>query len=178
MSRNGVIGFVAAAVAAFVAAFAVTSCRDDGVRTAGSSQPQPPSATVAGGATANPSAGDLQGTIFDLENEWTRAMVRRDTAAFRQLTSTDLVYTEDNVVMTQDQLINVLATSPDTVTWAGNEDMKLYDHSPAAIVTGILVVKARSKGKPVTNRYRYTDSWLNRNGKWQVIAAQDYLIPK
>ena len=178
MSRNGVVGFVAAAVAAFVAVFAVTSGRDDGVATAGSSQPQPPSAIVSGGAKSNPSAGNVQSTIFDLENEWTRAMVRRDTAAFRQLTSPDFVYTEDNVVMNQDQLINVIATSPDSVTWAGNEDMKLYDHSPAAIVTGILVVKAISKGKPVTNRYRYTDTWLNRNGKWQVIGAQDYLIPR
>lgn len=170
MSRNSVIGFVAAATAAVVAAFAISNDRTD----AGTSQPQPPGPT----ATSTPSSANTQAEVFALENEWTKALVARDTAAFRRLTVPGFVYTEDNVVMTQDELINVIATSPDTVEWAGNEEMKLYDYSPTAIVTGILVVKARGKGKQYTNRYRFTDIWLNRDGKWQAIAAQDYLIPK
>jgi hypothetical protein len=169
MSRNTMAGVVAAIAAAFAAAFAVTSTRDDAATTAATSQPQPPGPLPE---------GSVQTTIFDLENEWTRALVRRDTAAFRRLTVPGFIYTEDNVVMTQDEIVQAIATSPDTVTWAGNEEMKLHDYSPAAIVTGVLVVKAQSKGKPVTNRYRFTDTWLNRDGKWQAIAAQDYLIPK
>ena len=169
MSRNTVAGVLAAITAAIAAAVAVTSARDDGAQTAATSQPQPPGSRPA---------GNVQSTIFDLENEWTRALVRRDTAAFRRLTDPGFIYTEDNVVMDQNELIQAIATSPDSVTWAGNEEMKLHDYSPAAIVTGVLVVKAQSKGKPVTNRYRFTDTWLNRDGKWQAIAAQDYLIPK
>lgn len=128
---------------------------------------------------AKPGAGgSVQRTLFALENEWTKALVRRDTAAFRRLTVPGFVYTEDNVVMNQSELISTIATSPDKIEWAGNEQMKLFDYSPAAVVTGILVIKGRSKGKPFTNRYRFTDTWLFRNGKWQAIAAQDYLIPK
>lgn len=169
MNRNRVVGFVAAATAAFVAAFAVTSGRSDGVIGGGSSQPQPPGPVPA---------AIVQSAVFDLENEWTRALVSRDTAAFRRLTAPEFVYTEDNVVMNQNELVLAIATSTDTVTWAGNEEMKLYNHSPAAVVTGVLVVKARSKGKPITNWYRFTDTWLSRDGKWQAIAAQDYLLPK
>ena len=120
----------------------------------------------------------VEAEVFALENDWTKALVARDTAAFRRLTVPGFVYTEDNVVMTQNELINVIATSPDTVEAAANEEMKLYDYTPTAVVTGILVVKARGKGKQYTNRYRFTDIWLNRDGKWQAIAAQDYLIPK
>ena len=177
MSRNGVVGFVAAAVAAFVAAFAVTSRRDDGVVAAGSSQPQPPSAIVGSNTNAS-STGSVQDAIFALEKEWGRALEQRDTAAFRRITSPDFIYTEDNVVMSQDELVQAIATSPDTVVSATNTEMKLHDHNPTAIVTGIFVVKARSKGKPITNRYRFTDVWAYRDGKWQAIAAQDYLIPK
>ena len=171
MSRNSVIGFVAAATAAFVAAFAVSNGRND----AGSSQPQHPGPSTA---TTAQSSANTQAEVFALENDWTRALVARDTAAFRRLTVPGFVYTEDNVVMSQNELINVIATSPDTVESAANEEMKLYDYSPTAVVTGILVVKARGKGKQNTNRYRFTDIWLNRDGKWQAIAAQDYLIPK
>ena len=115
--------------------------------------------------------------VFALEEEWTRALVRRDTMAFKRLTTPGFVYTEDNVVMNQRELINAVVTG-DKVDWAGNEGMKLHDYTPVAVVTGVLVVRGRKNNKTYTNRYRFTDTWLYRNGKWQAIAAQDYLIPK
>ena len=118
-----------------------------------------------------------QKAVFALEEEWTRALVRRDSAAFKRLTTPGFVYTEDNVVMTQRELINAVMTG-DKVDWAGNEGMKLHDYTPVAVVTGILVVKGRKNNKSYTNRYRFTDTWLYRGGRWQAIAAQDYLIPK
>lgn len=123
-------------------------------------------------------ASSTQKAVFALEEEWTRALVKRDTMAFKRLTVPAFVYTEDNVVMNQRELIRAIATSPDKIEWAGNEGMKLYDYSPVAVVTGVLVIKGRTKTGPFTNRYRFTDTWLNRNGKWRAIAAQDYLIPK
>ena len=128
--------------------------------------------------TKSPAKRSVQATVFGLENEWTKALVRGDTAAFRRLTVPGFVYTEDNVVMTQDELINAIATSTDRIESAGNEQMRLYEYNPVAVVTGILVIKGRNKSGPFTNRYRFTDTWLLRNGKWQAIAAQDYLIPK
>jgi hypothetical protein len=114
--------------------------------------------------------------VFALEEEWTRALVRRDTMAFKRLTAPGFVYTEDNVVMNQRELIKAVVTG-DKVDWAGNEGMKLHDYTPVAIVTGVLVVRGRKNNKTYTNRYRFTDTWLYRNGRWQAIAAQDYLIP-
>jgi len=118
-----------------------------------------------------------QKAVFALEEEWTRALVRRDTMAFKRLTTPGFVYTEDNVVMNQRELIDAIVTG-DKVDWAGNEGMKLYDYTPVAVVTGVLVVRGKKNNKTYTNRYRFTDTWLYRNGKWQAIAAQDYLIPK
>jgi hypothetical protein len=124
------------------------------------------------------STSSVQKAVFALEEEWTRALVKRDTMAFKRLTAPGFVYTEDNAVMNQRELIDAVVTSPDKVEWAGNEAMKLYDYNPVAIVTGVLVVKGTGKKGKFTNRYRYTDTWLFRNGRWQAIAAQDYLIPK
>jgi hypothetical protein len=132
-------------------------------------------ATAAFDFAQQPSA--TQKAVFALEEQWTRALVRRDTAAFKRLTTPGFVYTEDNVVMSQRQLINAVATG-DTIVFAANEGMRLHDYTPVAVVTGVLIVSGRNKGKAYTNRYRFTDTWLYRNGKWQAIAAQDYLIPK
>lgn len=120
-----------------------------------------------------------QKAVFALEDGWTRALVKGDTAAFRRMLAPGFVYTEDNsVTIGATELIRGLASSTDKVTWAGNEGMKFYDYTPAGIVTGVLVVKGRNKQGEFTHRYRFTDTWLYRNGKWQIIAAQDYLIPK
>src|SRR5258707_399854 len=27
------------------------------------------------------------------------------------------------------------------------------------------------------SRYRFTDTWVKRRGKWQIVAAHDYLVP-
>jgi hypothetical protein len=97
--------------------------------------------------------------------------------ALEEQSTPGFVYTEDNVVMSQRQLINAVATG-DTIVFAANEGMRLHDYTPVAVVTGVLIVSGRNKGKAYTNRYRFTDTWLYRNGKWQAIAAQDYLIPK
>ncbi|HEX6574245.1 MAG TPA: nuclear transport factor 2 family protein [Gemmatimonadaceae bacterium] len=113
--------------------------------------------------------------VLSLEEEWTRALVRVDTVAFKRLTVPGFVYTEDNVMMTQPELLKAIVTG-DRVEWAGNEGMKLHDYGNVAVVTGILVTKGKKNGKTWTNRYRFTDTWINRNGRWQAIAAQDYLI--
>jgi ketosteroid isomerase-like protein len=133
---------------------------------------------VAAGFAHWQSPSATQKAVFALEEEWTRALVRRDTMAFKRLTVPGFVYTEDNVVMNQSELIQAVVKG-DKVAWAGNEGMKLHDYTPVAVVTGILVVKGRGKdNKAYTNRYRFTDTWLYRGGKWQAIAAQDYLIPR
>ena len=119
-----------------------------------------------------------QKAVFALEEDWTRALMKNDTAAFRRLTVPGFIYTEDNAVMTQSELIKSIATSGDVVTKAWNEGMKFHDYTPAGVVTGILHVQGHNKGKAFHRRYRFTDTWLLRNGKWRAIAAQDYLIPQ
>jgi ketosteroid isomerase-like protein len=49
-------------------------------------------------------------------------------------------------------------------------------HGNAAVVTGGYHEKGTSKGKPYDFHDRFTDVWMNANGKWQVIASH-YSIP-
>jgi ketosteroid isomerase-like protein len=117
-------------------------------------------------------------TLFALEEEWTRALVRRDAATFERLLAPQFVYTENDQVMTREELIRGVVSGSDTVTSAGNEDMRAYVHGTTAIVTGWLVARGRGPSGPFNRRYRYTDTWLYRDGRWRVIGAQDYLVPE
>ncbi len=116
-------------------------------------------------------------TPLQLEDQWTTALVNRDARTFDQLLAPNFVYTENNAVMSRGDVIKSVS-GPDKVTWARNEGMKLHDFGDVQAITGILHLKGSgNKGAAFNRRYRFTDTWQKRGGRWQIIAAQDYLIP-
>jgi ketosteroid isomerase-like protein len=133
--------------------------------------------TAAAQQPKSPAPTPDERAVLDLEEGWTRAVVKRDAAMFRRLLAPGFVYTEDARVMTGEELTREVTTGSDTVTEARNEDMKTHNFANTIVVTGWLVLKGRSAGTPFDRRYRFTDTWLKRNGQWQIIAAQDYLLP-
>ncbi|HJQ54823.1 MAG TPA: nuclear transport factor 2 family protein [Gemmatimonadaceae bacterium] len=111
-----------------------------------------------------------------LEDQWTTAVVKRDAQTFERLLAPNFVYTEDAQLMSRDDVIRSV-TGPDRVTWARNEGMRAHDFGDVQVITGILHLRGRGSGSNFDRRYRFTDTWQRRNGQWQMIAAQDYLIP-
>ncbi len=113
---------------------------------------------------------------IQLENHWTTALVRRDTAAFGRLLAPGFVYTENASIMNREELIKSII-GPDRVEWARNEGMKVHDFGDVQVITGVLHLRGKGKDGRFDRRFQFTDTWQRRNGRWQVIAAQDYLIP-
>ena len=116
-------------------------------------------------------------TVLDLEEGWAKAVVKRDAATFKRLLAPGFVYTEDARVMSGDELTREVTAGSDTVTEARNEELRTHPFGNTMIVTGWLVLRGHGGGKPFDRRFRFTDTWLKRNGQWQIIAAQDYLLP-
>ena len=128
-------------------------------------------------AAQTPSLKSAQRALLQLEDGWARGLVRRDTAMFSRHLARDFVYTENADVMNKrDVLASVVGS--DTVTWAGNEGMKVHVYGTTAVVTGILAMRGHGKDGAFDKRYRFTDTWKFLAGRWQIIAAQDYLIPR
>ncbi|HEV2018719.1 MAG TPA: nuclear transport factor 2 family protein [Gemmatimonadaceae bacterium] len=113
---------------------------------------------------------------IQLEDQWTTALVKRDVRTFDQLLAPNFVYTENASVMNRGEVIKGV-TGPDKVEWARNEGMKLHDFGNVQVITGVLHVKGKGTKGSFDRRYQFTDTWQRRNGRWQIIAAQDYLIP-
>jgi hypothetical protein len=114
---------------------------------------------------------------LQLEDRWTTALVNRDPRTFERLLAPGFVYTENASIMNRDDVIKS-ATGADRVDWARNEAMKLHDFGNVHVITGVLHLRGKSgDGKAFDKRYQFTDTWRRQNGRWQIIAAQDYLIP-
>ncbi len=116
--------------------------------------------------------------LFRLETEWAQGVVKRDAATIRRMTATRWVYSDESGTMNRDQGVAAFTTGPDTVTAAGNDEMRAAVYGNTAVVTGILWMRGHNAQGAFRHRYRYTDTWMKLGGRWQCIASQDYLMPE
>jgi ketosteroid isomerase-like protein len=115
--------------------------------------------------------------IANLEDQWIQAVIRRDSAAFERLRAPTFTYTEDDRVLSKQQLIREVMTSTDSVTAGRNEDLTVRVYGNAAVATGWLIMSGRGPKGPFEVRYRYTDTWVRSGPRWRVVAAQDWKKP-
>ncbi len=114
--------------------------------------------------------------LLQLEDDWALALIRRDATVFRRLLADGFIYTEDDRTEGRDDLLRDIVAGPDTVEAAHNEEMRVHRFGSTAVVTGWLIVRGRGASGPFDRRYRFTDTWLRRGGRWQIVAAHDYLV--
>lgn len=113
--------------------------------------------------------------VLQLEDAWASAVVRRDSATFERLLDPEFVYTENDRLESRTDVLHDVIHGADTVTAAHNEDMVVHCFGTTAVVTGWLVTEGRGGGRGFVRRYRFTDTWMRRNGRWRIVAAEDYL---
>jgi len=52
------------------------------------------------------------------------------------------------------------------------EDLEAHVYGDAATVTGANVITATYKGQDASDKFRFTDVFVKRDGRWQVVATQ------
>lgn len=115
--------------------------------------------------------------IIRLENDFADAVVNRDEAKINKLISDDFIYTENENMYSRSEVIQSFLSVSDIIESAYNEELKVHLYDNTAIVTGWLYINGKSSGTGFNRKYRFTDIWFKDNGEWQIIAAQDYLMP-
>jgi ketosteroid isomerase-like protein len=106
------------------------------------------------------------------------AFVKKDRAALEQVYADDYAYIHSNgSIASRAQELSDLA-SPD-FKWTSTTltDLKVRVYGDAAIVTGIETLQGSAKGF-VPGPRRFTDVWVNRNGRWQQVAGETTVVSK
>jgi Domain of unknown function (DUF4440) len=131
------------------------------IPTARATQP-PPAATAA----------DRE-QILQLERDWTQSFVTMDVAANQRIVADDFFGTEpDGKRITKEDLITEVKTGEALASNHLNEDdVTIRFYGQTAIVNGSESWKRKSDGK--TGRFIWTDVFVKRVGKWQVVSSQD-----
>jgi uncharacterized protein (TIGR02246 family) len=117
--------------------------------------------------------------IRRLEREWFDSYVRGDRAAFDRIVADDAVMTYGNgKVGNKSEAIAEIKAPADASYSLTSDDVQVRVYGDAAIVTGRVTEKGIFNGRSLNSQSRYTDVWVRRNGRWQVVAAQNTRLPQ
>ena len=131
-----------------------------------SEQGQPVGEKVAAG-------GNAEQALMQIEQEMLDALLKGDTSAGERHMADAFVFTApDGTVQDKARFIADVKSGDLKIESSTNEDMKVHVHGDAAVVTYRSTDKGSYKGNDLSGQYRWTDVFVKRNGRWQLVAGQ------
>jgi hypothetical protein len=113
--------------------------------------------------------------LTQIERDIGKANVERDYAFFDKVEADEFVFTGSNgATFTKKEDLEGLKepASPDSRLQAYDvSELRIKLYGDAAVVTGKVVTKGLSKGKEYTSESRFTDVFVWRDGRWQIVAG-------
>ncbi len=117
--------------------------------------------------------------VIAMENLWNRAEMSNDAPAVRLLLADDFVMTvAEDMLYNNAQIVASVADKSYRPEALQSSGMVVHSYGNTAVVTGTYYEKGVDKGKPWERRGRFTDTWMNLDGRWQCIASHFSVKPK
>jgi Domain of unknown function (DUF4440) len=110
--------------------------------------------------------------IRQLSEEMSRAIVVSDMDTLGRGWAEDYRFTnERGDVVTKAQLLEVIASGVLTYESVANDDIEVRIFAGAALMTGNTSVAWQVGGQRFRGLYRFTEVYINREGRWQAVAG-------
>ena len=120
-------------------------------------------------------ASKAEEEVRKLEREWLDAYEKRDADAMNRIVADDFMITFPNgSLQTKPQLMAEIrqARKPtDLAPKFSTEDVKARMYGDTVILTGRVVTQVRRGDNDVREQSRYTDTYVKKDGRWQVVAS-------
>jgi ketosteroid isomerase-like protein len=121
----------------------------------------------------------VRAEILALESQWATAIERQDAAAFERLAAEDFRFIEeDGQVLNRAQYIAARSHNPDNVESAVQDEIEIRQYGDAAIATGYSTIRGTRGSVPFVSRFRWTDVYVRRAGRWQAVSGQLTSLPQ
>jgi ketosteroid isomerase-like protein len=115
--------------------------------------------------------------LMDVENHWAEATVKGDVQALERLYADEyLAIDPAGATFTKAQDIANVKSGNFKLETFKLDELKVRLHGEVAVVTGRNTIKATYMGKDISGAYRFTDVFVKRGGRWQVLTTQGTLV--
>lgn len=117
--------------------------------------------------------------LIGMERDWAKAIIAADVEKIRQVLAPEVVLTTpDGTVLSREDDLAELARGEFKAEVFNPGDMKVKVYGNCAVVTGSTRVMGTYKGKKFQDQFRWTDTFVKRNGKWRIVASQATAMAK
>ena len=116
--------------------------------------------------------GSVEQSIMRIEHELLTALLKGDASAEERYFADTYIFTDpDGFVQNKSQAIADLKSGDLKLQSATLDDSKVQVYGDTAIVTFSSKDKGTYKGKDISGNTRWTDVFVKKNGRWQVVAT-------
>jgi ketosteroid isomerase-like protein len=123
--------------------------------------------------SAQQSQADAERYIIESEGQWAASVASGDVSAVQRFLADDFLGVDpDGSMYNKEKAISETRTGPETFLSNQTNEVKVRFYGDTAVAQGSESWERRS-GQPRYGRYVWTDTWVRRNGQWQVVAAED-----
>jgi ketosteroid isomerase-like protein len=128
------------------------------------------------------SAGDVEAKLKSMEDAWSAGLTQKDhgVGVVSGLVAADYHgVSSEGKIQNKDAMLEEMRTSTDTTISSKNDSMEVHLYGVnVATVVGTSSEKGKDKdGKDYSRNYAWTDTWMERNGKWQCIGEAVTRLP-
>jgi ketosteroid isomerase-like protein len=114
--------------------------------------------------------------ILDSERQWAESVATGDISAIERILADDFIGVDPKGrLYNKQQMIGETRDAPKYFVSNRLNDVKLRFYGNTAIAQGSETWEKHSGER---GRFVWTDTWLQRNGRWQIVAAEDLIAPE
>jgi len=115
--------------------------------------------------------------ITESEKQWAESVASGDSTVIERILADDFIGV-DTKGNQYNKAYEVHGTTEGPKYFKSNHlnDLKIRFYGNMAVAQGDETWVRRS-GQMLTGRFVWTDTWLYRNDKWQIVAAEDLIAP-
>jgi uncharacterized protein (TIGR02246 family) len=133
---------------------------------------------AAGGSATFADAAKAADTVKGLDAKRFEAQTKNDVETLTSLLADDLVYVHSSAnVDGKSGFLDALRTGKTKYESIEPMDVKVRVYGNTAIVNGTAKLAVTTDGKTNTFSLRYTDVWVMRDNKWQMVSWQSTRLP-
>lgn len=132
-------------------------------------------------ASAQTKQSKIEAELMQLERDIGAANIRRDKAFFELTEADEFIFTDSSGgTTTKAEDVASLDKPAGEFRLVSYEvdEMKVFVYGKTAVVTGRVTSVLRGKDREATVKSRFTDVFVRRDGRWQIVAGHSSRIPR
>jgi ketosteroid isomerase-like protein len=131
-----------------------------------------PEPSGAAPAIVGTSGEEVEAQVAQLEREWVAAIVQKDAATLDRLLAEDFTGTSPSAhLYTKKMAIEDLTRATYVVDAMNMDEIAVKPYGDVAVAFASQQEKSRYGSEDISGHYHYTNVWLKKDGRWQVVSS-------